>query len=191
MAKLTSHLGAYVAFLSWENGKLLLIQREETESMLKGVSFRGCWELPGAQVKGANILRYNYLAQTAFNGAEEKTGIHIPPNAWPFLGPWYCPMHDSGKDYDVGMVLPFPTNLKPSKGTTVWVSPSQLEVLAVKFISETDAKQKGSSQGDGLVSGWGKRMCCMALSALKHSPHSEYARQANQMLNEIQQNLSN
>ena len=57
-----------------------------------------------------------------------------------------------------------------------------LRTLAEEF---EPADERTGKSGKGLLSGYGKRMHCMALAALSHSPNHDFIRQATGMLQEI------
>ncbi len=182
--KATMNLGMYLGLLNKE-GKLLLRRREETESIIPGVSFRGNWELPGGAVEEtpAEKVRYDYPIQEAVREVAEEVGISVSLAGMP---PVFLAFFKGPKGYDLAGVTPLITAEEPTRGETVWVSPSELKALAQEFISETDAKKQGLKEAKGLLGGWGKRMCCLALVALSHSPNPEFAKQAQEMLKEIQ-----
>jgi len=182
MAKITTTFGAFVGFLNPnKQGKLLLVRRTSPDSILPGVSFKGNWELPGGALEEGMVVT-NYHIHIAFHKANEKVGIDIEPVFQPLLGPMYLTFFQGPQGNDVGGVIPWITDKEPQKGETMWVSPQELKTLADEFISETDAKARSLTEAKGLVSGWKKRMCCMALAALSQSPNPAYADEAKRML---------
>ena len=192
MAKASMNLGTYIGFLNPnKEGRLLLRRRIEEDSIIpdpndpsKTISFRGNWESPGGAVEETSEekVSYDYPIKEAVREAAEEVGISVPLSGMP---PVYLVFFKGPKGYDLAGITPAITTEEPTKGETMWVSPSELNVLAEEFISETDAKKQGR-EAKGLLSGKGKRQHCMALAALCHSPNPEYAKQAKEMLSEIQ-----
>lgn len=175
MVKLITTKGSYVGFLNpTQNGRLLLVRRTSTHSIIPGVSFKGCWELPGGAEEEADQISYNYSVEVAFAKARDKVGIDVPPQDRPFLGPFYGTDFKGPAGYDEGQVVPVVSNLLPTLGETMWVDPTELDGLAQRFIPEDEAKKRGLPEADGLMSGKGKRMYLMAMSALVHSPNQQY-----------------
>lgn len=174
-------VGVFAGILNGAAGKLLLRQRDEEGSILPGRSFRGNWELPGGGVMDNEKISYGHLSRELERELKEELGIEIfissTPAFYPapFKGPKGC---------DLALVTPIILGSPISpRGGAIWVSPEELDRLARKFIAPN--KQTGIS-GEGLLSGHGKRMHCMALAALSHSPNSQYAVEAASMLAEIQ-----
>ena len=181
MAKIVATLSIYVGFIN-EVGKLLLVKRTSDESVVPGVSFRGNWELPGGSVEDADSLSYDYHIRTGIAKAEEKVGIHLDFTQAPRM---YTFLFKGAAGCDLCAVIPVVSHKLPNKGETLYVSPLELKGLAVQFVSATDAEKQGLSEGQGLISGWGKRMCCMSLNVLTHSPDTLFASEAHQLLSEI------
>lgn len=175
MGKLLTTFGSYVGFINPKHdGRLLLVRRTQTDSIIPGVSFKGNWELPGGAVEEVDQVGYNYAIQTAFAKAKDKVGIDIPVDDQPFLGPAYGTFFKGPQAYDFAQVVPHITFSEPTVGETQWVSPAELETLALAFISETIAKNQGLSEAQGLLSGKGKRMYLMALYALTRSSNRDF-----------------
>jgi len=176
MAKLLTNVGMFVGFLNPKyDGKLLLVRRTSTDSIIPAISFKGNWELPGGAEEEADTVGYNYSVNVAFAKAKDKVGIDVPVDDQPFLGPVYGTSFKGPQGYDLGQVVPFVTKLEPTVGETMWVSPAELDALAAKFVSESDAKKQGLPEADGLLSGKCKRMYLMAMSCLAyHSPNPFY-----------------
>ena len=174
MAKLLTNVGVFVGFLNQnKEGKILLRRRTEEGSIIPGVSFKGNWELPGGGAEEAEFVGYNYMVETAFREAAEEVGISC--GEIPFLGPLYSAFFKGPKGYDLALVVPYGTIDEPTKGETTYVSPEELEALALAFLSPKEAKEKGLSEATGLLSGKGKRMYLMAMTVLaKYSPNTKY-----------------
>ncbi|MBX4201205.1 hypothetical protein KW786_03750 [Candidatus Parcubacteria bacterium] len=179
MPKLSTNVGMYVGFLRETDGKLLLVRRTDPTSIIPGVSFKGNWELPGGAEEEADTINYNHAVHTAFAKAKAKVGIDVSEGDQPFLGPLYGTSFKGPQGYDLAQIVPFVTSTQPATGETLWVSPGELEVLALAFVSETTAKAQGLAQAEGLLSGKGKRMYQMGMAALAHhSPNSAYRQEA-------------
>ena len=159
----------YIGFINSTHGKLLLVRRVQEDSIIPGVSFKGNWELPGGAMEEMDNPGYGYAILTAFRKAAEKTGIVT--RFTPQMAPCHMTFFKGPRGYDLAGVIPHRIDTEPTKGETMWVSFHELENLAGEFISETKAKAKNLPEAKGLVSGWGKRMHCMALAAMTHSPN--------------------
>jgi 8-oxo-dGTP pyrophosphatase MutT (NUDIX family) len=182
MGKIKTTVGVFGGILNRE-GKLLLRRREETDS-ITGESFFKNWELPGGGIMETEKVPYSCPVNELKREADEEVGISIPVDLMP---PMYPVLFKNLKgEYDLAMVTPIQTSLEPTKGETIWVSPKELGVLAEEFISDTQAKKQGLKEAKGIVSGYGKRMHCMALKALCFSSNLEYRKQAGEMLLQIQ-----
>ncbi|MSU54765.1 MAG: hypothetical protein EXS48_02975 [Candidatus Staskawiczbacteria bacterium] len=184
MPKLVTNVGAFVGFLNPKHdGRLLLVRRTSPDSIIPGVSFKGNWELPGGAMEEVDTMVYNQGVVVAFQKAKEKTGMDILISDQPFLGPWYGTSFKGPQGYDLGQIVPCVTEQEPTVGETIWVSSGELDALAQKFISETDAKKQNLPEADGLLSGKGKRMYLMAMSILAHhSPNALYRQDAEALL---------
>jgi len=183
MDKLSTNVGMFVGFLRCD-GRLLLVRRTSTDSIIPDVSFKGNWELPGGAEEESDIVGYNYSVEVAFAKAKNKVGIDVSVDDQPFLGPIYGTSFKGPQGYDLGQVVPFVTELKPTLGETMWVSPAELEDLAAKFVSKSEAKKQGLPEANGLLSGKGKRMYLMAMSCLAfHSPSIVFKAHALAFLN--------
>lgn len=185
--KLLITVGAYVGFMNpgfGNYGRILLVRRTRTDSIISGQSFRGNWELPGGAVEDVedpSAIDYNYVVQTAFAKAKEKVGIVISP--LPQCGPFYSTFFKKENMNDLAVAIPCLTAEEPTVGETIWVSPAELDVLAGMFISETDAQKKGLAEAEGLLGGKGKRMWRMAMSILAHhSPNPLFKEEAQSLL---------
>jgi len=161
-----------------EQGKLLLRRRVEENSTIPGKSFKGCWELAGGGVLKTVNMPYSHLVSQLKKEVNEEVGIPITVDPMPPMYPVFF-----GKTKDLAMVTPVETSVKPTKGETIWVSLDELNQLAREF--EQPDKRTGKD-GRGIVSGYGKRMHCMALKALCFSP--VYGSEAKKTLVEIQKN---
>lgn len=181
MAKIKTTIGVYTGMFN-ALGKILLYRREKTDS-ITSISYRGNWELPGGAVEEPEEkLSYNHLSKELVRKVREKIGTPISVDPMP---PFYPVCFKGPEGYDVAFVTPLRGYGMPPYENAIFVSPEELKALAEEFISETDAKKQGK-EAEGLLSGFGKRQHCMALAALCHSPNQEYARQAKEMLAEIQ-----
>ena len=178
--KVCATLGIYFGMLHPNTGKLLLIRRTSSNSIVPGTSFKGNWELPGGAVmKNDSQIHYNYYFKELSRILKEKTGID---NRLCGLQSMDSVMLKSAAGYDYASVVVVICDESVTIGEQVWVSPKELAVLAENFIP---ANVKTGESGVGLLSGIGKRMHCMALSALKKSPCEAYASEAEKMLDEI------
>ena len=95
------------------------------------------------------------------------------------LKPTYSVMFKGPNGYDYASVVRLITEEIVTIGEGKWVSPKELAVLAEEFKAADESTGKS---GEGLVSGTGKRMHCMALAALNGSPNEAYAEEARHML---------
>lgn len=185
--KLKAEIGAYIGFINPNRGgRLLLVRRTQTESIIPGQSFRGNWELPGGAVEETeeSSIRYDLMTQTALAKANLKVGIYVVGcQVFPFYTAFFKNPGTGG--YDLAGVTPYISNLEPVIGETMWVSVEELNELATQFVSETDAKSQGLSEAKGLLSGYGKRMHCMALMTLTHGVNAFNKRIAQGTLAEI------
>lgn len=172
----------YEGILHPESGKLLVYRRTSITSIIPNVSFRGNWELIGGAVmtSDAESVSYHYYLGELCRHLEEKTGIVMAIRGLPVMHTLLF----KGKDgkYDESSVIPMVQDVTPTKGETLWVSPYELRTLADEF---EPADEKTGKSGKGLVSGYGKRMHCMGLCALTHSPNYDFSVEAIRMLQEI------
>jgi len=173
--------GVYAGVFDPDTGKLLLMRRTKTDSIIPGVSFQGNWELPGGAVMASDekSVPYNYYLWDLMRLLKEKTGIVIVVRGLPAM---YSVLFKGPAGYDEASVIPLISSGKPTVGDTIYVSPYELRTLAEEF---EPADEKTGKSGKGLLSGYGKRMHCMALAALSHSPNHDFIRQATGMLQEI------
>lgn len=178
--KISTTVGVFAGVLSQTTGKLLLRRRVEEDSIIPGKSFKGNWELPGGGVMDMEKIPYNHLLNELVREVDEEVGISVSVDP---MAPLYAVLFKGPAGYDLAMVTPITTSSSPTKGETIWVSPAELEELAKDF---APADKKRGIDGKGIVSGYGKRMHCMALKALSFSPNVTYAEEAKAMLAEIQ-----
>lgn len=182
MGKVSTNVGMYLGLLNLnKEGRLLLRRRVEEDSIIPGKSFKGNWELPGGAVEETDgKVAYNYPIKEAVRETVEEVGVPVSVPAG--MQPVYLTFFKGPKGYDLAGVVPVVTNQEATRGETIYVSPEELKVLAEAFVPADKAK---GQDGQGLLSGWGKRMCCMALAALTHSPNPTFSQQAKNMLAEI------
>lgn len=164
MAKISTTVGVFAGILRLTDGKLLLRQRVEKNSIIPGKSFKGNWELPGGGVMDAEKTPYNHLPKELAREVNEEVGVSISISP---MAPFYAMLFKGPTGYDLALVTPVTTSSPPTKGETIWVSPDELEELPI-------------------VSGRGGRMHCMCLKALSFSPNPSYAEKATIILAEIQ-----
>lgn len=180
MAKMKTTLGVYAGIFNKE-GKLLLRRREEKGSIIPGKSFYGDWELPGGGVeeigeKPVPPVTERYLARELCREVQEEIGMAIEIAT---IAPLYPTFFQGPNGCDLAVVIPVIPPLgrvisqKSERGEIIYVSPQELRDLADR------------PKGEQLLSGWGKRMCRMALLALRYSKRPAYAKQAEEMLQEI------
>lgn len=175
-------LGVFAGILN-DDGEVLLRRRilpEETNS-LTGKNVFGDYELLGGKVEQAEMLSIGNergLLLALSREAKEEAGINIYPKIETAMYPAvFCKKLSEKKIVmDIAIVfvlLASEWNGKP-KGEIAWVNPCQLKELAEK------------PKGKQLLSGWGKRMCRMALFTLCHG---SYDKEAKRMLSTIQARL--
>lgn len=158
--KVKATIGVFAGIIN-PSGKILLRRRLE-ESSITGESFKGCWELPGGGVLLQDGMPYDHLVRELEREVKEEVGIQIELQ---FMSPMYPVFF--GEAQDLALVAPFVTDQKPTtKGETRWVSLEQLNDLAKAY---TPPDKETGKEGRGIVSGYGKRMHCMALKALSVS----------------------
>lgn len=179
--KMVTIRGFYAGVMQPDTGKLLLIRRTKTDSIIPGTSFRGNWELPGGAVMASSdpSVSYNYYVRDLTRLLHEKTGILIIIRGLPKM---YSVLFKGPNGYDEASVIPLVAAVKPTIGDTTFVSPYELQVLAKEYQQADEAK---GISGEGLLSGYGKRMHCMALAALCHSPKQDFIREAVSVLSDI------
>ena len=178
--RITTTVGVFAGIVNEITAKLLLRRRIEQGSINPGESFKGCWELPGGGVEDKEKVPYDHLIRELEREIYEEVGISVPVAP---MAPLYAVLFKGANRYDLAMVVPIVTSLSPTKGETMWVSPAELNKLAKDFVRPD--KERGV-EGKGLLSGYGKRMHCMALKALTFSPNLAYALAAERILAEIQ-----
>ena len=175
-------MGIYAGILNPEKeGKLLLRRRVEKHSIIPGKSFKGCWELPGGAVTATteSAIPYNYYLDDLIKNVKDRTGISLSSPALPLM---YLVLFKGSAGYDLAGVVIAIMAQEPTVEETIYVSPKELAQLAKEFVP---ADEKTGKDGVGLLSGEGKRMHCMALAALCHSPNLDYAQEAPEMLYQI------
>lgn len=160
-----------------KNGKLLLRKRDEENPSIDSDPYRGDWELPGGTVEEDNVWEASserILGQELAREVEEETGLSIEVPSMPVMYPAVYINKDKRR-VDLAFVIPVGVvEERPVIGQSIYVSPEELRDLAAR------------SQGEQIVSGWGARMCRMALMALCNSPNSQYKDEAIRMLLEVQ-----
>lgn len=175
-------MGVYAGIMNpEEDGKLLLRRRVEEHSIIPGKSFKGNWELPGGAVLESpdDSIFYNHYLADLLKNVKERTGISLNPTVLP---PMHLVMLKGAAGYDLAAVAISFSIEEPSVKDTIYVSPEELAQLANEFVA---ADPKTGKDGVGLLSGYGKRMHCMALTALCQGPNREYVKEAVEMLGEI------
>jgi len=179
--KISTTVGVFAGILDQvATGKLLLRRRVEENSIIPGKSFKGNWELPGGGVMNMEKIPYNHLLNELAREIDEEVGISVSLDP---MAPLYAVLFKGPNGYDLAVVTPVPILSSPTRGETIWVSPAELEEVARDF---APADKKNGIDGKGIVSGYGKRMHCMALKALSLGPNGDYAKEARAMLAEIQ-----
>jgi 8-oxo-dGTP pyrophosphatase MutT (NUDIX family) len=184
LEKFTWTIGVFAGVLR-EDGKLLLRKRvlpEERES-ITGKEVKGDWELPGGAVKKAEAFAIGHegvFIEALKREIKEELGLEIN---LPKMAPMYpaalvkrFPDREIADSAFLMVIQPDQWRGEP-KGIIKWVNPDELKELAER------------KPGDQLLSGWGKRMCRMALKALTHSPNKEFAKKADEYLTEIQSKM--
>ncbi|MDP2637375.1 MAG: NUDIX domain-containing protein [bacterium] len=176
MARLTTTVGVFIAlFNPHEYGKLLVRRR------VRELTFRGNWDLPGGGVEEVGESNYDHLVAEGFRELEEEVGIEIsliPGYAYSM----YAAFLKGQKTNDLALVIPCMSHEYPTKGETCWVSVEELNDLAREFMVLDEAKRQ---EARGLVSGWGKRMHRLALSAFVSMPNGPYLDAAVRTLHQI------
>jgi len=160
-----------------DNGKLLLRRRDEENPTTYYDPYRGDWELPGGTVEERNVWEASderLFGQELAREVEEETGLLIEVPPMPVMLPAVYINKDEER-VDLAFVIPVGVvSERPATGQSIYVSPEELRELAAQ------------PQGEQIVSGWGARMCRMALMALCNSPNRQYVEEARTMLLEIQ-----
>lgn len=174
--KIQASVGVFAGII--KEGKILLRRRVEIPSIIPGKSFKGCWELPGGGVLVTKDMSYSHLVSQLKREVDEEVGIPITVDPMPPIYPVFF-----GKTQDLALVTPVETSLEPTKGETKWVSLEELNELARRY--KPPNKETGED-GQGIISGFGKRMHCMALRAFSVS--RECGEEAKETLQEIQKN---
>jgi ADP-ribose pyrophosphatase YjhB (NUDIX family) len=160
-----------------EEGKLLL-RRRRKESREIPCPYEGDWELPGGTIEEENIWKIKderIFGKELAREVMEETGLSIETPVMPILYPAVYVNKEKGK-IDCAFLIPIGIIAEePTKGENIYVDPKELKERAERPI------------GEQLVSGWGKRMCRMALMAFQYSPNSKYKNDAKKLLAEIYQ----
>lgn len=192
MEKAKVAIGVYAGILNGQ-GKILLRRRIGEDSIIPGKSFKGNWELPGGGVMETDeeSIPYSYAVKELKREVEEEVGIKIAIIKMP---PFYPVMFKGAAGYDLAIVTPVQQEqisdliagqvIPAIKGDSIFVSTEELNELAREFVP---ADKKKGVEGKGLLSGYGKRMHCMALQVLTESRNADYSRQAVRTLVEIQE----
>ncbi|MFH1841518.1 MAG: NUDIX domain-containing protein [Candidatus Nealsonbacteria bacterium] len=174
-------IGIFAGLLNRE-GKLLLQRRTEKGSIIPGKSYKGDWELPGGKVEEKDIekaLTYPVLFKEIQRELREELGAEI-----------------RGNFNSSGVSVYLTTLVNKERGINdwalmfsfiflEWVMPEKLkrEVVFVNPKELREIANRPKEEGQ-LVSGWGKRMCRMSLSAFLLSSYA-YAEEATLALDEI------
>jgi len=179
--KIRCTIGIYIAILNPDrHGRLLIWRRTEEGSIIPGVSFYGNWEMPGGGVYVPSTqVGYDYPLKEGVRQLEEEVGI----KGLRLLG--MRPTSILLFQTDLALVVPWIVSAEPTKGETRWVSTAEYNQLAKEFIGPKEAKEQGLPEARGLVSGWGKRMHCLGLWALTHSPNEDFTGEALSTLDSI------
>jgi 8-oxo-dGTP pyrophosphatase MutT (NUDIX family) len=191
VAKAKIAVGVFAGILN-SKGKLLLRRRTEVDSIIPGKSFKGNWELCGGGIMETDeqSIPYNYAVKELKREVEEEVGVKI---SIPQMPPFYSVMFKGPAGYDLAMVTPvqqeqildlIAEQVILTKGEVTFVSTEELNTLAREFVP---ADKKNGIDGKGLVSGYGKRMHCMALLVFTQSRNDDYSRQAVSTLVKIQE----
>ena len=109
----------------------------------------------------------------------EETGLLIKVPSMPAM---YPAVYIDRERRNINFAFIIPVGVvkeRPIIGENICVAPNELKELAE------------GPEGKRLVSGWGKRMCRMALMALCHSPNPQYREEAKKMLIEVQKAVQN
>ncbi|MDP3991010.1 MAG: hypothetical protein Q8P63_01820 [Candidatus Nealsonbacteria bacterium] len=179
--KMVTTRGIYVGILHPKSGKLLLVRRTGSTSIIPDVSFCGNWEIIGGAVMASDnkAVPYNYYLGELSRLMEAKAGIVMVILGLPAM---HSVLFKGPNGYDEASVIPIVHDAKPTIGEMLWVSPHELQILTDEF---EPVDEKTGKSGKGLLSGYGKRMHCMALAALSHSPNYDFSIEAMRMLREI------
>ena len=163
-----------------EDGKVLL-RRRKRENPDFPCSYEGDWELPGGTMEEENIWKgkdERVIGEELAREVGEETGLSIKVPFMPVMYPAVY-IDSERKTIDAAFILPVGiVRERPSKGENIYVAPNELKELARR------------PEGKRVVSGWGKRMCRMALMALCHSPNPQYQQEGKRMLLDIEENQS-
>jgi len=157
-----------------EHGELLIKRRVFEEK-----TFVGDWDLPGGAIEAeaaAKAIDEGLIGQELAREVEEETGIKLL--ALQRMPAMYPAVVASGKDLAVAIIIGV-VKSKPAMGQYAYVSPNELWMISRR------------SEGNRLVSGWGKRMCrlCLRIFASRDCPNGAYRNQAARMLKDIQEGV--
>lgn len=179
--KFVCTIGVFAGILR-EDGRLLLRKRilPEEKKSITGKEAKRDWELPGGAVEGTEAFTIGHegvFIEALKREVKEELGLEIE---LPLMSAMYpavfvkrLPDREIKDAAFVMIVQPSQWQGQP-RGIVTWVSPDELRELAER------------KPGNRLISGWGKRMCRMALMVLSHSPNEEFAKRAIEYLKEIQ-----
>jgi 8-oxo-dGTP pyrophosphatase MutT (NUDIX family) len=163
-----------------EDGKLLMRRRKKEEPSTP-CPYEGDWELPGGTIEEKNIWSAKderIIGEELVREVREETGLLIEVELMPIMHPAIYINQEKGT-IDLAFMIPIGmVKEKPTVGENIYLTPSELRELAER------------PEGKRLVSGWGKRMCRMALMALCYSSNPQYKVEAKRMLLEVQDELS-
>ncbi len=170
MAKLKATIGVAAGIFDGE-GKLLIKRRQEHDS-ITDKDYHGCWELPVVAVQDtpAVAIPYDYLCRELKRGVKAETDLNILVEP---LSAFYPVMFKNDKgEYDLAMItIVYCGNVHAGKTENQirFVDVAQLNKLAMEYAPVEKDKVSGAviKEGKGLVSGFGKRMHCLALKALE------------------------
>lgn len=177
--KVKATIGVFAGIINQE-GKLLLRRRRETSSIIPGKSFKGCWELPGGGVMIVDNMPYHHLVNELKREVKEETGVELKlEDPMPAMYSVFF-----GKNQDLALVVPIRIYLEQTKKETRWVSFDELNELARVY---KPVNKETGEDGEGLVSGEGKRMHCMALKCFSSGGSTEASLEATKMLIEFEE----
>jgi len=158
-------VGVFAGIIDPTRSKILLRRRTETGSIIPGQSFKGNWELPGGAVEQAENFDYEYLGTTLFGKIFDKTGIRIPIDFPQRFVPF---PFKTARGFDLALVTSVVMKVDFSDDNLAWASLADLNQMAREFVP---AQTEPATDGVGLLSGWGKRMHCMALTCFLERIH--------------------
>ena len=158
-----------------ENGRVLL-RRRRRENPSLACPYEGDWELPGGTMEEENIWKEDderIIGEELAREVKEETGLLIKVSFMPTMYPAFYIDRERG-NMNFAFIIPVGVvREKPTIAENIYLDPKKL-----KELSE-------GPEGNRIVSGWGNRMCRMALLALCHSPNRHYRQEAKRMLLEV------